>query len=200
MFRVLLAAVDVVAAAVVLIPVFLILHWTVYRQNLWKTILYFLFSLYLAAVFSLVGIPNVKYVRVEMNLNLIPFWGIAEDFRNSVLNILLFVPLGFFLPVLWRKYRRKKDTVVFGFAVSLFIELLQIFTFRATDVNDLITNVMGTLVGFVMADYAIAQCPAVRDAVNEKQTKELYIVCLMVFLTMFFIHPFLSPLIWDRVL
>lgn len=200
MFRLLLAAVDVVPAAVALMPIFLILHWTVYRRNLRKSVLYCLFSLYLAAVFSLVGIPNVTYIRTEMNLNLIPIWGMDEDFLNSVLNILLFIPLGIFLPVLWEKFRKKQHTVLFGFGMSLLIELLQIFTFRATDVNDLITNVFGTWVGFLMADYAIGKFPVIRDAVNEKRTKELYTVWLMAFAVMFFIHPFLSPLIWDNIL
>ena len=200
MFRILLAAVDVVPAAIVLVPVFLILHWTAYRRNLRKSVLYCLFSLYLAAVFSLVGIPNVTYIRMELNLNLIPFWGMAEDFRNSILNILLFVPLGTFLPVLWGKFRGKQHTIVFGFGMSLLIELLQMFTLRATDVNDLITNVLGTLVGFLIADHAITKYPAIRDAVNEKRTTEGYTVWIMTFLVMFFIHPFLSPLIWDGIL
>ena len=200
MFRFLLAGVDVVPAAIVLVPVFLILHWTVYRRHLRKSVLYCLFSLYLAAVFSLVGIPNVTYVRMEMNLNLIPLLGMVEDFSNCVLNILLFIPLGFFLPVLWEKFRKKHLTVMFGFGMSLLIELLQIFTFRATDVNDLITNGFGTLVGFLIADCAIGKYPAIRDAVNEKRTKDLYFVWLMAFLVMFFIHPILSPLIWDSIL
>lgn len=200
MYRFLLAAVDVVPAAIVLVPVFVILHWTVYHRNIRRSILYCLFSLYLAAVFSLVGIPNVTYIRMEMNLNLIPFWGMAEDLQNSILNILLFIPLGIFLPVLCEKFRRKRVAVVFGFGMSILIELLQIFTFRATDVNDLITNVSGTLVGFLMADQAIAGYPAIRDAVNGKRAGELYLVWIMTFLVMFFIHPILSPRIWDGIL
>lgn len=200
MYRFLLAAVDVVPAAIVLVPVFLILHWTVYHRNLRKSILYCLFSLYLAAVFALVGIPNITYIRVEMNLNLIPFWGMAEDFHNSILNILLFIPLGIFLPVLNEQFRRKQNAIAFGFGMSLLIELLQIFTFRATDVNDLITNVSGTLVGFLIADHVIARFSVIWDAVNGKRTKELYLVWIMTFFVMFFIHPFLSPLIWDGIL
>lgn len=137
---------------------------------------------------------------MEMDLNLIPFLGMAEDFHNSILNILLFVPLGIFLPVLCEKFRRIQSAMVFGFGMSLIIEILQIFTFRATDVNDLITNSLGTLVGFQMAHYAIARYPAIQDAVNENGTKELYAVWLMTFCVMFFIHPILSPLIWDCIL
>lgn len=200
MFRVMLAAMDVIPAAVVLVPVFLILYATVYRRNLRKSILYCLFSLYLAAVFSLVGIPNVTYIRMGFNLNLIPLLGMADDITNSALNVLLFIPLGFQLPVLWRKFRVMRSTVLFGLGMSLTIELLQMLTYRATDINDLITNGFGTLLGYLLAAGLIKRSPRVRDAVNEKKTGELYGVWAITFGVMFFLHPFLSSAIWDRVL
>lgn len=200
MFRVFLAAVDVIPAAVVLVPVFLILYTTAYRRDLRKSVLYCIFSLYLAAVFSLVGIPNVTYVRFEVNLNLIPILGFADDFKNSILNVLLFLPLGFLLPILWKKYRKKRDTILFGLGMSLVIEILQIFTFRATDINDLITNVFGTILGFLLAEALIKRFPAIRDAVNGEKTAQLYALWAITFGVMFFIHPFLSPAMWDWIL
>lgn len=200
MFRFYLAAVDVIPAAVILVPVFLILYATVYRRNLRKSVLYCMFSLYLAAVFSLVGIPNVTYVRFEVNLNLIPILGIAEDFKNSILNILLFVPLGFLLPILWKKFREKRNALLFGLGMSLVIEILQMFTYRATDVNDLITNGLGTFLGFLSAKMLIKRFPAVRDAVNEEKTGQLYTLWAITFGVMFFIHPFLSSAMWDWIL
>ena len=70
MIRVFLAAVDVVPAAIVLVPLFAGLYFTAYKHNFRKSALYCVFCLYLAAVFSLVGIPNVTYIRPEINLNL----------------------------------------------------------------------------------------------------------------------------------
>ena len=195
MTRIYLAAIDVVPAAVVLIPVFLILHYTVYVRNRRKSILYCLFCLYLAAVFSLVGIPTVTYVRPDLNLNWIPFRGIVDDFKNSALNILLFVPLGFFLPVLWGRFRRMLPAALFGCGLSLMIELLQLLTYRATDVNDLITNVLGTGIGFLLAR-PIAE----RFSIVSRGSKEPYVLCALSFCVMFFFHPFLSPFIWDRIL
>ena len=194
-FRLYLTAVDIIPAAMVLLPLFGILYCTVYKHNFRKCMLNCLFCLYLAAVFSLVGIPNVTYFRPEVNLNLIPFLGIMEDLKNSVLNILLFVPLGVFLPVLWDQFRNPVRAVSFGLGFSLMIELLQMLTFRATDVNDLITNTLGTMLGYLLAKLLRPKIPAA-----ETGNREVYLLTALSFLVMFFVHPFLSPMIWDRIL
>lgn len=192
MIRVFLAAVDVVPVAIVLVPLFAGLYFTVYRHNFRKSALYCVFCLYLAAVFSLVGIPNVTYIRPEINLNLIPLLGMPEDWKNSVLNVLLFVPLGFFLPVVWERFRKGCFAVAFGFGLSLTVELLQMLTFRTTDVNDLITNSMGTALGFLLARSVCARHPAA-----EKGSGDAYLLCVLSFVVMFFLQPILSPLLWD---
>lgn len=195
MIRIYLAMVDIVPAAVVLIPIFLILYGTVYRRNIRQSISYCMFCLYLSAVFSLVGIPNILYFRPDLNLNLIPFYGILEDLKNSLLNIALFVPLGCFLPFLWSRFRRPIPVVIFGFGLSLFIELLQLLTFRATDVNDLITNVLGTAIGYFSVKPFFMRFPE-----NGKGSVEVYFLVMLSFSVMFFLHPVLSPMIWDRIL
>ena len=195
MYRVFLAAMDTVPAAVVLIPVFGVLYGTVYSCDLKKTVFHCLFCLYLSAVFVLVGIPNVTYFRPEVNLNLIPFRGMVEDLKNCILNVVLFVPLGLFLPVLWHRFRKLGSCAVFGFGFSLFIELLQMLTFRATDVNDLITNTAGTALGFLLAKGASGKKGSVGQG-----SGDVYLLTALSFSVMFFIHPFLSPLIWDRIL
>lgn len=195
MIRVFLAAVDLVPAAVVLIPLFLFLYLTVYKRNLRKSVLYCLFCLYLSAVFVLVGIPNVTYFRPGLKLNLVPFVGIVADLKNSILNVALFVPLGIFLPVLWERYRKLGSAILLGLGSSLSIELLQMLTYRATDVNDLITNVLGTVFGFW-----IAKPLADKLSPIAKGSGEVCSLWLLAFSVMFFLHPFLSPLIWDRIL
>ena len=195
MFRIYLAAVDMIPAAVVLIPLFGLLYITKFRYNLRKTIGYFLFCMYFSAVYSLVGIPNILYIRPELNLNIIPFMGMISDFKNSVLNVMLFVPLGFLLPVLWTRFAKMKSCIVFGFAVSLAIELLQMLTFRTTDVNDLITNVCGTLLGYILARPVIK-----KFSINNLAVYDPLVLCAVSFAIMFFVHPILSPLIWDNIL
>ena len=195
MYRIFLTLVDVVPAALVLIPLFLIFHFALFRRNTGKTILYCIFCLYMSAVFSLVGIPNVTYIRPELNLNLIPLVDIPFDLKNSLLNVLLFLPLGFMLPVLWERYRKLRHTAAFGFGLSLSIELLQMLTYRMTDVNDLFTNTFGAVAGFWLAMPLVRRCRAL-----EGGKRTAYLLCLLSFGVMFFLHPILSPLIWDRIL
>ena len=115
--------------------------------------------------------------------------------KNCILNVALFVPLGFFLPLLWQRFRSLISSAVFGLGLSLAIELLQMLTFRATDVNDLITNVAGTSLGFMLAKLFTKRFPAVG-----KGHWDVYLLSILSFGIMFFVHPFLSPLIWDSIL
>ncbi|MRT18404.1 VanZ family protein, partial [Vitellibacter sp. q18] len=81
------------------------------------------------------------------NINLIPF---SDGFSLSfILNILLFVPLGFLCPLISKTFERLRNTFLIGFGLSLFIETIQLFTLhRATDIDDLLTNVIGTIIGY----------------------------------------------------
>ena len=63
----------------------------------------------------------------------------------------MFLPFGFLLPVLWQSCRSWKTTTLAGFATSALIELLQLFCFRATDVDDLLMNTLGAFLGYLLA-------------------------------------------------
>lgn len=195
MYRFYLAAVDMFPAALILIPVFWLLNRALFHNSR-KCIQYYLFACYLAVVYVLVGLPNVTYIRAELNLNLLPFAGMLDDWKNSILNILLFLPLGIMLPVLWSNFRNTGKTILFGFAMSLAIELLQTLTFRATDVNDLITNTLGAYLGFLCATALLRKY----NPAAENSTHELYIVIAAVLLSMFFIYPFVSAALWDSII
>ena len=144
--------VDVLSAAVVAVP----LVWLFQRfrgERGWgRSVLSGLFVLYLCEMFDVVGIPAIQYIRWEPNISLIPFsdetgWlGVQR-----VLNAVMFAPFGFLLPVLWCKCRKWKVTVLAGFLLSLTIEVLQMFCFRATDVDDLIMNTLGAGIGYFLA-------------------------------------------------
>ena len=74
----------------------------------------------------------------------------AWGFYMVLANALIFVPIGFFVNLLWRKPRWWKGLVV-GFCVSLTIEFLQLFVNRSTDVDDLILNTTGAFLGGLIA-------------------------------------------------
>jgi glycopeptide antibiotics resistance protein len=77
--------------------------------------------------------------------------------RNVGGNILLLMPLGFLVPILWRKYRSLKGILLLGLLVSVSIECLQLVELvlgisfgRRVDIDDVICNVFGTFIGYVL--------------------------------------------------
>lgn len=135
----------------------LVLVWIVLAlrrcRSVGRYILMSLFTVYVCEVFNLVGIPGLGYFHWEPNVQLIPFSD--EHTRRYLiqlaLNAALFVPFGFLVPVLWRELRSWGTVTGAGFLTSLLIECIQLFAFRATDVDDLIMNTLGAFVGYVLA-------------------------------------------------
>lgn len=62
-------------------------------------------------------------------------------------NIIMFMPVGFFPALLWRKWRWWKSLLL-GFCSSVSIEWIQFFIGRSTDIDDVILNTTGALAGF----------------------------------------------------
>ena len=190
MLRILFTSVDALIAGFILIPV----YWYANRKYLRDPLrsgMYLLFSLYLCAVFSVAGLPDIRYMRFRPNINLEPFAYMFSDWSNSLLNVVLFLPMGFLLPKLWPGKFPLWKALVFGFSGSLLIELLQIFTYRATDINDLITNTTGTAIGWALARL----CRPLFPGLPEGSGKDVLWVCAGAFFVMFFLHPFLSELL-----
>lgn len=193
MNRFLFTGIEAFAASFAVIPVILYLKKR-YSWSIRKTICYTALSLYLAGMYAVVGLPNVAYIRFEPNFNFEPFAYMFSDWESSLLNVVLFFPLGFVLPVFWQDFKAFWKILLLGFTFSLAIETLQIFTFRATDVNDLMTNTLGTLLGWMAARLVLLVTPGL---VPNKTTKDFPILCAVTFGIMFFLHPFLSGMVWS---
>lgn len=80
----------------------------------------------------------------------------AESFRsyavtNFLGNLLAFLPLGIFLPLLFRKQRRLRLFLPTAAACIALVELLQMLTRRgALDVDDLLLNLPGACLGWLL--------------------------------------------------
>ncbi len=196
MRRVFFMCFDAAIAAVLLIPVFALLN-RYYFRNQHRSALYVVFAVYLSGMFAVVGLPDIRYIRFDLNFNFIPFAYMFSDYLNSLLNVVLFMPLGFFLPVLWKHFKKLHWTLLFGICTSLLIEILQIFTLRATDINDLMTNSVGTLIGWCFGVLLLKAVPSLRPS---WRTQEVYVVCGTVFAVMFFLQPFLADMIFSILL
>lgn len=198
MFFLISACLELLSPAIPVIPIFILLG-VIFHWNCRKTVLCMLFACYLAAVWGLVGMPNVTYIRLDIHMNLIPFCGFLSGLRGNLLNIALFMPLGFLLPLLWKHYRSGKHTVLMGLGISLTIELLQIFTYRVTDINDLMTNTLGTWIGWLCAAALRKKIPSAGN-MAEGSAWEAYIVMAVTSAVMFFVQPFVLSILHDLLL
>ena len=68
---------------------------------------------------------------------------------NIIGNIAIFMPLGFFPPLLFHNINLKK-TLLIGLLSSLTIEICQIPQLRITDIDDLWLNTLGAFAGYLV--------------------------------------------------
>ena len=181
---------EAALAAIVLIPLLLVLNHFRFR-SLKTTLLYTIFCIYLAGIYTVVGLPNVSYIRFDPSFNLVPFLDMIAGLKSTVLNVILFLPFGAFLPLFWKKYRSVSQTVMAGFVLSLSIEMLQLFTLRAVDVNDLITNTLGTLIGFPFGALIGKRFPSLR-----RSAKDFSVLISCTAVVMFFLQPVIWAVIY----
>lgn len=113
------------------------------------------FIIYIFGVFYFTGVGTIFDLQrygIQLNadqINLVPF---SRDIDTTayVLNLLLFVPFGFLLPFVWPNIKKLSYVVFSGFSFSLLVEISQLFNNRQTDIDDLILNTLGTLMGYLL--------------------------------------------------
>ena len=117
------------------------------------------------------------------SVNLVPArtaLGIIRDFPGLVIqqllgNVIMFVPLGLFLPLLSTRCRRFAMTAAVGLSVSVGIELVQFALLltrtsrRSVDVDDVILNLAGACLGYLVwrGAHALARTVPRRSGVLE---------------------------------
>ncbi|QIE35717.1 VanZ family protein [Bacillus tropicus] len=122
--------------------------------SIWHFLWVYVFLFYLSLVYKVTQIATVwdisryeTWIRVnQINLTLFDTAGST----TYLLNIVLFMPFGFLLPTIWPQFRKMKNTVCAGFFFSLAIELNQLLNNRITDIDDLFTNTLGAVIGYLL--------------------------------------------------
>ena len=134
--------------------------------NPWREGAILFFIIFSVGLASQTVIPSLEFTSSGISIysggahktNLIPgmvFINTVRDVLNGrthsllinfIGNIVMFMPFGFFSALLL-KINAKKAALI-GFSVSLFIETCQMFLPRTSDVDDLILNTAGALLGY----------------------------------------------------
>lgn len=119
------------------------------------------FAVYFLSMIHLVFFPieiNIgEYANLTpwyKSINFIPL--LTIDAATFILNIIMLVPLGMYLPLLSSKFQSVKKAASMGLYISLsfeFTQLLMRIIFgngRSTDINDLLANTLGAVIGFLL--------------------------------------------------
>ena len=121
---------------------------------------YLLLLMYLVFISS--GLGRVEHDEYRYNLTLFHeigrYYNIGIQtgnwtlFRFNVIgNIVVFVPLGIFLPKLFLRCRKLLAVLVISLEVSLAVELVQLLTkVGSFDVDDLLLNTVGGVLGYLI--------------------------------------------------
>lgn len=83
---------------------------------------------------------------------------------NIVGNVLMFIPWGFFLSFLWNQNRTFLRIFSLSLVLTVGIEAFQLFIGRTVDIDDIILNVLGSLLGYWLCLLIRKLIPASRKA------------------------------------
>ena len=143
-------------------------------RNFWLKALFIIYCLLLITIlflnneYRMGGFQNINTFSKEHfeTSNLIPFATIIEyvigvisnDINTSIViinfatNLLLFAPMGFFIPVLFQsKIKNIKQFVIMIIILTLIVEMLQFITYRgSTDIDDIILNTIGAVIMYMI--------------------------------------------------
>ncbi|MDO4333439.1 MAG: VanZ family protein [Eubacteriales bacterium] len=100
------------------------------------------------------GLDTANFTLFKTIKMYICYWGRLNSFENLFGNVLSFVPYGFILPFLHRESRHWWVLLINSFLLVCAIEIFQLITaFGAFDVDDILLNCAGCMLGFFLFDF-----------------------------------------------
>lgn len=153
---------------ILVIPIFIVVRILFYKINkkvkinLKREVLMLMFYMFLVGLYSqaITGSFSIKNINLN-KINIIPFKIFIDTYQEIFINeninyfiisflgnIMIFIPIGLLVPIIWKL--KDKTVILIGFLISLSIELSQLFLNRGTDIDDLLFNTFGTIIGLVI--------------------------------------------------
>jgi glycopeptide antibiotics resistance protein len=119
---------------------------------LYKELLALLFVIYILCLFYVVTFQDVSW----STSNFIPFqemlrydFGSRLFIKNVLGNMLLFIPYGFFMAY-YLKLKKPYSIFILSLIVSCTIEFTQLLIGRVFDVDDILLNLIGGMIGYLL--------------------------------------------------
>ena len=127
--------------------------------------------------------PNISFHPEVYHLNLVPFIWVTECYTAGprimaaqlLLNIAMFLPLGLLLPMAAHRLRSLPATALTVLLSTMSIETFQFFIGRSADVDDVIMNFLGGLLGYLcfrLLDRSLGTAPWWQEALGLSDGRE----------------------------
>ena len=146
----------------------------------YKEILSLGFIVYIICLFHVVTFQDVSW----STSNFIPFtemfryeFGSKLFYRNVIGNMIMFIPYGFFTSY-FLKLKKPLTIFLLTFLVSITIEFIQLRIGRVFDIDDILLNIVGGLLGFIIS-YTINK---IKDKFIILQKSFIYNIIMIVIL------------------
>lgn len=161
------------------------------RQNNLKVVLYdelfkLFFIIYILCLFQVVTYQDVSFPGI----NIVPFKeifryeiGTRLFYKNILGNMFLFLPFGFFVSH-YIKINKLSIMLFLSLIASLAIEITQLSIGRVFDVDDIILNIIGAILGF----YLYQLLDSIVDKIPEKLKKNWILNVLAVLLILLLVR------------
>ena len=155
----------------------------------YKELISFAFLLYSLLLFYVVTFQDINYGTN----NFVPF---KEIFRyelgskvfihNIIGNIILFIPFGFFVSTIL-KTKKVLPIIFLSLVTSSVIEYTQLLIGRTFDIDDIILNLCGSLIGYIIYLFLITIIDHVPKIFNTNLFKNIMVIILiLVFILIYF--------------
>lgn len=145
--------------------------------NYKKESLYLIFVCYIVGLFNLVLVPrnfwDIIWYNIFYNFNENPFAGIFDFSYNFIPtiykiiigeyalgswvktmiigNLLMFIPMGILLSLCFKNFK-KKNMFKYAILIPLAIEVIQLVVGRSFDIDDLVMNFLGIVIGYYIVE------------------------------------------------
>ena len=123
------------------------------KLDISKELMMLTFVVYILCLFQIVtsnDVSGVHGINITLFKELTRYQiGTRLFYRNIVGNIIMFIPFGFFTSY-YLKLERKSFIFFLSIIVSVVIELIQLKIGRAFDIDDILLNIIGSMVGYYL--------------------------------------------------
>lgn len=166
------------------------------KMVLYKEVISLGFVIYIISLFYVVTFQDVSW----STSNLIPFKEIfryqlfsPSFFKNVIGNLIMFMPYGFFVSY-FLKFDKKRHIIILSLLVSFTIEVTQLIIGRVFDVDDILLNVVGGVIGYLFYRFV----HDIKDSLPNLLKNDIFyniIVTIFVVGVMFYIFSILGVVV-----